>query len=237
MLEGELNLKPKIVDDFIFSIRDTDIENQNNAANGAKLVQEVQTLDVNLVTNSLKSSHIDYIVLLRKLSQFMEQNKQGNNIMSLTNNRIIEMQREVQAAEEVTLSFEIDTGMRLQNPLSSSEAPNCYVYMKPNLATSDQGQFVQTNVIKSSGYPVWNYKSYNFTVPLTNQNVEYIKNTGALEFEVYHRAYGADSSNFKVQESNHLIGVAFVPLRGLVDGNGRSRISGLYDVVNKGTVF
>lgn len=70
LLEGELNLKSKIVDDFIHCLRDMDIQNQHKNQH-AKMVKEYQTLDVNLVTNSLKSSHIDYIVLLRKLSQFM----------------------------------------------------------------------------------------------------------------------------------------------------------------------
>jgi len=72
-LEDELKIKPKIVEDFINSIRDVYIENSNVQSNTAT-VKEIQTLDVNLITNSLKSSHIDYIILLRKLSQFMEQN-------------------------------------------------------------------------------------------------------------------------------------------------------------------
>ena len=89
MLEGELNLRTKIVDDFINSLRDIDIENQNPDSH-AKMIKEVQSLDVNLITNSLKTSHIDYIILLRKLSQFMEQNKATNNVLSLTNERILD---------------------------------------------------------------------------------------------------------------------------------------------------
>jgi len=72
-LEDELKIKGKIVDDFINSIRDIYIENSNVQSNTAT-VKEIQSLDVNLITNSLKSSHIDYIILLRKLSQFMEYN-------------------------------------------------------------------------------------------------------------------------------------------------------------------
>ena len=77
------------------------------------MVKEIQTLDVNLVTNSLKTSHIDYIILLRKLSQFMEQNKGTTNMTTLTNNRILEQTKQIEEAEEVVLSFEIDNGMRL----------------------------------------------------------------------------------------------------------------------------
>lgn len=70
-LEEELKIKTKIIDDFINSIRDIYIENSNNKST-TNTVKEMQSLDVNLITNSLKSSHIDYIVLLRKLSTFME---------------------------------------------------------------------------------------------------------------------------------------------------------------------
>jgi len=71
VLEGELKIKTKIVDDFINGLRDIDIENQNELSN-TKIVKEVQSLDVNMITNSLKTSHVDYIILLRKLSQFMD---------------------------------------------------------------------------------------------------------------------------------------------------------------------
>lgn len=52
-------------------IRDTNIEN-SNAQSVTATVKEQQTLDVNMITNSLKTSHIDYIVMLRKLAQFIE---------------------------------------------------------------------------------------------------------------------------------------------------------------------
>lgn len=67
VLEGELKIKQKIVDDFVNSLRDIDIENQNELSS-TKIVKDVQSLDVNMITNSLKTSHVDYIVLLRKLS-------------------------------------------------------------------------------------------------------------------------------------------------------------------------
>lgn len=234
VLEGELNLKQKIVDDFIFSLRDIDLENQNEKSN-AKLVKEIQSLDVNLITNSLKTSHLDFIVLLRKLSQFMEQNKQSTNITTLTNNRIIEHERQIEAAESTILSFEVESGMYLKNPIVGHQPPSAFVYMKPSFHYKEKEQFIQTNWIKNNSYPNWNYKSYNFTVPLTQANKDFIQ-TKTLEFEVFHKAIGA-SDNLTVQETSHLIGVAFVPLSGLLDGNGRTRITGLFDVVPKDRVF
>jgi hypothetical protein len=57
----------KIVEDFVNCIRDVQIENSNKSSVTSN-VKEIQTLDVNLVSNSLKTSHVDYIILLRKLS-------------------------------------------------------------------------------------------------------------------------------------------------------------------------
>jgi len=54
-------------------------------------------------------------------------------------------------------------------------------------------------------------------MPLNKDNIEFLESGGFLEFEVFHKAIGA-SNNLNVQESNHLIGVAFVPLKPLIDG-------------------
>lgn len=122
--------------------------------------------------------------------------------------------------------------MRLHNPISSHETPSTYVYMKPSVQCKEMDQFVQTALVKNSSYPTWNFKSQNFTVPLNTFNVEFLKSGSTLEFEVYHKAVGA-SNNLQVQESSHLIGVAFVPLKSLIEGNGRTRITGLFDIVAK----
>jgi len=97
-LEDELQIKGKIVDDFINSIRDIYIENSNIQSNTAT-VKEIQSLDVNLITNSLKSSHIDYIILLRKLSQFMECNYTGNNSEQFVQTQIKENIEEIRDTE------------------------------------------------------------------------------------------------------------------------------------------
>ena len=141
VLEGELKIKTKIVDDFVQSLRDIDIETQNSGTN-AKIVKEVQSLDVNMITNSLKTSHVDYIILLRKLSQFMDQNRGNTNVTSLTNTRIIDQIAEHEEAKEVTIFFEIDNGMRIKNPISSYETPNSFVYMKPTFEYKEHGKFV-----------------------------------------------------------------------------------------------
>ena len=59
ILEHELKIKEKIVLDFITNLRETDS------------AQQLQSLDMNLSTNSLRS-HIDYVVLMRKLALYFE---------------------------------------------------------------------------------------------------------------------------------------------------------------------
>jgi hypothetical protein len=141
VLEGELKVKTKIVDDFVNSLRDIDIENQNEQSN-TKIVKDVQSLDVNMVTNSLKTSHVDYIVLLRKLSQFMDQNSGHNNVASLTQTRIMDSIKEHEEAQDVSISFSIDNGMRIKNPISAYETPNTYVFMKPSFSCREHDKFV-----------------------------------------------------------------------------------------------
>ena len=73
-------------------------------------------------------------------------------------------------------------------------------------------------------------------MPINQTNQEWLEAGGYLEFEVFHRAIGA-SNNFDVEETSHLIGVAFVPLKGLIDGSGKTRLTGLYDIVPKDNIY
>lgn len=73
-------------------------------------------------------------------------------------------------------------------------------------------------------------------MPLNAENMEFLESGGCLEFEVFHKAMGA-SNNLNVQESNHLIGVAFVPLKPLIEGRGKTRLTGMYDIVAKGNIY
>ena len=92
-----------------------------------------------MVSNSLKTTHVDYIVLVRKLSHFMDQNSKSTDIGALRQSRIIEQVKEFGGPEEVTIQFEVDNGMRIKNPLSCNETPNAFVYMKPNFQVKEEG--------------------------------------------------------------------------------------------------
>jgi hypothetical protein len=126
--------------------------------------------------------------------------------------------------------------MRIKNPLNANDKPNTFVTMKPAFRNKEEGQFVQTSQIKQNSYPNWNFKSQNFTMPINKFNTEWLEEGGTLEFEVFHHAVGA-SDNLNVKESNHLIGVAFVSLKPLIDGSGKTRITGLFEVTNKQAIY
>lgn len=83
---------------------------------------------------------------------------------------------------------------------------------------------------------MWNFRSHVFTVPLTEQNLQFI-NGGVLEFEIFHQSTGYGETELDLEESNHLVGVAFVPLAGLIQGRGKTRLTGLYDVVAKKAIY
>lgn len=101
---------------------------------------------------------------------------------------------------------------------------------------SAKGQFLQTPMIRASSYPMWNFKSNLFTLPLNESNEQFLK-SGALEFEVFHQSTGYGDNEMSLEASNHLIGVAFVPLASLIEGRGKTRITGLFDVVPKKAIY
>lgn len=73
-------------------------------------------------------------------------------------------------------------------------------------------------------------------MPLNEFNIDYLQKGKTLEFEVFHKATSGNA-NMGVTESSHLIGVAFVPLKPLVEGSGRTRITGMFDIFAKDAVF
>ena len=166
----------------------------------------------------------------------MDRNQAYNHSKSYVHKRIVDNIEARESANEVILYFEVDGGMGIKNPLSPLEKPNSYVCMKPTFRHKQPGQFIQTNQIKASSYPNWDFKSQHFTMPLDSFNREWLQNDGFLEFEVFHKAVGA-SNNLNVQESSHLIGAAFVSLKPLAEGNGRTRITGNYEVVAKQNIY
>jgi hypothetical protein len=202
---------------------------------------------VNLTTNSLRTSHIDFIVLLRKLAQFVEMKSNARlrtSAHALVQEKIMDRiydagaQLDDRTFPKVRLSFEVDNAMRVRSPLSSNEYPNSFVIMRPGFdyVESARGQFLQTPVIRANSYPMWNFRSHVFTVPLSEENLRFIKG-GALEFEIFHQSAGYGETELDRDESNHLIGVAFVPLAGLIEGRGKARLTGLFDVVAKKAIY
>ena len=139
----------------------------------------------------------------------------------------------------MAIYFEVDNGMRIRNPLSAHEPPNAFVSMRPcfQYKEMEAEQFVQTSEIRANSYPTWNYRSNNFTMPLNRENRQFLEDGGIIKFEVFHKASGFGHTDMERRESNHLIGVAFVPLKPLIEGSGRTRLTGLHDVISRTTIY
>ena len=109
VLEHELKMKPKIVDDFIENCK-----------------QPAKSLDINAQANSVQNE-VDYIVLLRKLCQIAE----TRDAMVPD---VVETQSEVDDHEYMVVSVDIESGRQLRNPINRLELPNACVQLKQDLA-------------------------------------------------------------------------------------------------------
>ncbi|CDW78943.1 c2 domain-containing protein 3 [Stylonychia lemnae] len=209
LLEHELKIKEKIVIDFIQNIRDVDPK------------QQLQSLDVNVFSHSFKN-HIDYVVLLRKISFYFD-----NKINDRTTNndsQMIESHR--MGSEDVTLKINIESAMRLKNPLSDLDAPNSQVLLRLPFrgATPEQ---IQTQVVQRSSYPAWHLVGQQTRFQLNEDNIRLIIDR-PLEFEVYHQQLST-----KDQISKTLIGVAYVDLSQMIFVDGTYQINGYFHILRK----
>lgn len=138
ILEIELKIKEKIVVDFILNMRETD------------QTQQLQSLDVNLFTHSLKS-HVDFTTFLRKLSHYFELREIS---LPQTNMMRTNLPGVSTHDEEVILQIDIESALRLRNPSSDLESPSTFVSLTLPFAGANP-QRIQTATISKSSYPAW----------------------------------------------------------------------------------
>ncbi len=168
ILEHELKIKEKIVVDFIHNLREIDSANQ------------VQSLDVNLFTHSLKN-HIDYATFLRKLANYFEIRESSIQIVDSVSANIPGLSSH---DEEVVLRIDIESALRLRNPISDLESPNTFVSLNLPYHGSSPSKLV-TGVVAKSSYPAWHFINQSVRFNLTNEALRQIIDL-PLEFEVYH---------------------------------------------------
>ena len=133
VLEHELKIKVKIVDDFIDTCR-----------------QPLKSLDVNCTANSFQSQ-LDFIVLIRKLTKLVEIKDRSE-----IGNQSTVMHDAHPQSEKLLLSIDIESAMRIRNPTNHLEPPNAFVKFKsPDLQGCSVENEFQTNIINSSCYPSW----------------------------------------------------------------------------------
>lgn len=137
VLEHELKVKPKIVDDFIENCK-----------------QPVKSLDVNAQANSFQSQ-LDYIVLLRKLCQIAETRD------SLAPEMTESEKTEVDEHEYMIVQIDIESGRQLRNPVNRLELPNAIVQLKQN-----QEVLASSDVRNGSCYPEWQSRGHEVRLQL-----------------------------------------------------------------------
>ena len=132
VLEHELKVKVKIVDDFVDTCR-----------------QPLKSLDVNCTANSFQSQ-LDFIVLIRKLAKLVEI-KDKSELATAT-----KMHDAHPQTEKLVLSIDVESAMRIRNPSNHLEPPNSFVKFKsPDLQGCSVENEFQTNIVNSSCYPSW----------------------------------------------------------------------------------
>ena len=90
----------------------------------------MQTLDVNIVSHTFKN-HLDYVVLLRKLVLYLElkmldKSRSQENLLMSGRTR----EQEEPSEEIMNFKIEIESAMRLRNPLNDLEPPNSFVHLE-----------------------------------------------------------------------------------------------------------
>lgn len=136
LLEHELKIKEKIVADFVCNMRESDtVKNP--------------VLDVNLESHSFKN-HLDYVVLLRKVVHYFEMQPEDKNGRS---SAVVEKERH-SGYGDINLRIDIESAMRLRNPLNELEPPNAFVQLRSPFVKSSPPVIITTTINKSS-YPAW----------------------------------------------------------------------------------
>ena len=205
ILENELKIKEKIVIDFITNMRPTDGQ------------QQLQTLDVNLFSHSLRS-HIDYVVLVRRLAHYFE----IRGTAQVTTERV---NTQMSSEEDVTLRIDIESAMRLKNVWNELEAPSTFVSLRMPYKGCQPNQ-LQTQTVVRSSYPAWHLINQHVKFALNNETLRHIIEY-PLEFEVY------SVESHRDRNSSQLLGVAYVDLSQMVYIDGVHQLGGYFHIVNK----
>jgi len=120
VLEHELKIKEKIVDDFIQSMRDGVAKEGCNPSH-------FLSLDANAASHAFKN-HIDYVVLLRKLVMYFDTRTSEKSQTNLLSGR--SHPESLPSHDEMLLKVDIESAIRLKNPVNELEAPNALVVMR-----------------------------------------------------------------------------------------------------------
>jgi len=202
MLEEEIRIKKKVVDDFSHQL-------------------ETNTLDANLASHTMKNKK-DILVLTRKLLGCLQHWGVIERREAIAE-QPVEKKVDVMAATLPVISNEItvriESATRLKNPINEDEPANTYVVFR-----SDLGAEFKTETIYRSSFPAWN-ATQRFDFPVNEKTKSILSED--FNFDVYHLEMRADG--FGQAEYFH-IGRCAVNVSNFIKVKGTDEISGYYHI-------
>ena len=210
ILEWEVNLKEKIVIDFI----------QNLKPN---------PLDYSLTTHTMKLK-TDYLLLTRKLYEYLLHFgilKMNPEVELSSIEKVHESQLptyKIPEERKWSLKVSIIWGNNVKNPLAETAPPNTYICMNVPFETEEKE--LRTPVIYRTTFPQWNYEYEIKGISISDICGYLLRNE--LEFDIYHKKMPTDGM-YNNQESV-LVGKTYIDASSLVKNPESMMISGYYHI-------
>lgn len=210
ILECEVNLKEKIVSDFVNNLKPN-------------------PLDYNLTTHTMKLK-TDYLLLTKKLYEYLLHfgiMKIDPEVELSSIEKIHESQLPTYKVPEermCSLKVSIIWGNNIKNPIAETAPPNAYICMNVPFETEEKE--LRTPVVYRTTFPQWNY-DYEIK-GISINDICWFLMRNELEFDVYHKKMPTDGM-YTNQESM-LIGRTYIDASALVKNPDCMSISGYYHI-------
>lgn len=209
ILECEVSLKEKVVDDFIANLKPN-------------------PLDYNLTTHTMKLK-TDYLLLVRKLYGYLLH----WNILKLEKDEPkvdkpqeihAEPNRQIPEERRCNLKVSITSANNVKNPGNENTPPNTYICFKNPFGTEEVE--LRTPVVYRTTFPQWDYEHEIKGIPISEICNFILKHP--LEFEVYHKKLPIDG--VYLNQESILVGRAYVDASNLVKDPEEMSVSGYYHI-------
>lgn len=212
ILETEVNLKEKIVDDFLDNLKPN-------------------PLDYSLSTHTMKLK-TDYLLLVRKLYGYLEHRGElnlGKEEEKQSLEKVPSTQKRDFKPKEIrrcSLTVSIEGANNVKNPCAENNPPNTYVCFRNVFETEEKE--LRTPVVYRTTFPAWAYQYELKAIPISQLCTILLNNE--LEFEVFHKKMPTDGQYANLGQESILIGKAFIDGSSLVKRKDRMQTTGYYHI-------